>query len=203
MKIDNQDKILVNQFLELPIDRDEFDKLYIILLEVVEKIRPLFSIIDKLEMLERKDDNGDNYKKIEIKLEDNKSICMEFSIANLEIIDDEDNIYKELEINPKDKTICISLCENLENKYFVSKNITYHNENNIEFTKILAKSEYPKTDAFKELALKKWQYNGKGVSLDCFTELANINYINDIPLYSIYEYKNKKNHYHRSLSKNK
>ena len=131
MKIDNQDKILVNQFLELPIDRDEFDKLYIILLEVVEKIRPLFSIIDKLEILERKDDNGDNYKKIEIKLEDNKSICMEFSIANLEIIDDEDNIYKELEINPKDKTICISLCENLENKYFVSKNITYHNENNI------------------------------------------------------------------------
>ena len=171
MKINNNDKTLVNFFLELPIDRKEFDKLFTLILEFNE----LFNF-----------DKNYNFNKL-----------------NLEILDDKDDIYKQVRINLKDKTICIELCEILENKYFISKNITYHNENNIEFTKILAKSEYSKTDAFRELALKKWKYNGKDVSMKCFTELEKINYIKDIPIYSKEKYETKQNHYKRCLSKNK
>lgn len=171
MKITNQDKLLVTQFLELHIDREEFEILYTKLLNLVELI---------------------NFEK-----------KYNFNNLKLEIEDDNDNFYKQVKINLKDNIVCMELCEKIDNNYFISKKLTYYNDNYIEFTKILVKSEYSKSDKFTELTVKKQKYNGKGVSIKYFTELESINYIEDIPIYSVYDYNMKKCTYLKCLSKNK
>ena len=172
MKIKLSDKILINNFLNQTIDINEFNDLYILILEIVEIIN-------------------------------SKASHNKFNKFNLEILDAEDGIYKKIKINLKDKSVCIELCENLENKYFVAKSITFLNENNIEFTKRLVKTTYPQNNIFMELALKRWKYNGYGVSIKHFEEIDNIDYTKELPIYSISEYNEKIKHYTRCLSKNK
>ena len=172
MRIENRDKISINNFLRQPINREEFDELYILTLKLVELIN--------------------------LKISNTT-----FNKLDLEILDDKDGIYKQIKINLKDKFISIELCEPIKNEYFISKKIKYLNKNNIEFTKRLVKTTYPKNDIFRELALKKWRYNGEGISLKCFEELNSIDYIQELPIYSISEYKEKVKHYTKCLSKNK
>jgi len=172
MKLETEDKILATNFLKQQIEIEELEKLYTLILKILELIN------------------------INI-------ITPKFSKVKLEIEDDEDCIYKQIKINLEVKCIDIGLCKQLKNKYFIATHITYHNENNIELTKILVKSLYPKDEKFMELALKKWQYSIENKSIKDYKEIKNINYTKEIPIYSINEYKEKQEHYIKCLSKNK
>ena len=172
MKLETEDKILATNFLKHQIEIEELEKLYTLILKILELIN--INIINP-----------------------------KFSKVNLEIEDDEDCIYKQIKINLEEKCIDIGLCKQLKNKYFIATNITYHNENNIELTKILVKSLYPKDEKFMELALKKWQYSIENKSIKDYKKIKNINYTKEIPIYSINEYKEKQEHYIKCLSKNK
>lgn len=172
MKLETEDKILATNFLKQEMEREELEKLYTLILKILELIN------------------------IDI-------INPKFSKVNLEIEDDEDCIYKQIKINLEEKCINIGLCKQLKNKYFIATNITYYNENNIEITKILVKNSYPKDDKFMELALKKYKYSIENNIIKDYKEIENINYTKEIPIYSINEYKEKKEHYVKCLSKNK
>lgn len=168
-KKENNDKEMINLLLNSPIDKYEFENLYIELIEIVNLIN-----LEKITKLSK-------YNKF-----------------YTEILDDKDNLYKKITINLKERTISIDLCQLINTNYFIAKNITYYNKNNIQFCKKLVKQEH-----FIELALKKWKYNGQDVNNNCFKELEIIDYTKTIPCYSIYELRETENHYKRCLSKNK
>ena len=122
---------------------------------------------------------------------------------NIEITDDEDQIYKEIKINLPFRQISISLCQNITEKYFISTNITNYDQEEIQIIKTLVKTNFPNGKSFRELAIKKWQYNGEEEFIDKFKEIDSIDYTENIPCYSINEIKDSEKHYIKCLSKNK
>lgn len=122
---------------------------------------------------------------------------------NIEIPDDNDQIFKEVKIDIPTKNISISLCQNITEDYFISTNITYYNTQNIEITKKLVKTKFPNGKSFRELAIKKWQYNGEEEFMNQFKEIESIDYTENIPIYSINEIKDSEKHYIKCLSKNR
>lgn len=168
-KKENNDKEMITLLLNSPIDKYEFDNLYIELMNVVNIVN-----LDRINKLSK-------YNKF-----------------YTEILDDEDKLYKKVTINLEEKTISIDLCQTIDQNYFIAKNITYYNESDIQFCKKLVKQEN-----FIELAIKKWQYNGQGINIQCFKEIENVDYTKTIPCCSISELRDTKNHYKRCLTKNK
>lgn len=170
MKKEHKDKELTTYFLNNPINREEFDNLYMLVLKIVEMI---------------------NFKELATK----------FTNFYTEILDDEDKIYKKVTINLKTGTISIDLCQPINKDYFIAKNITFYNENNIQFCKKLVKIMNYNQNTFRELALKKWKYNGQGVSIKYFEEIETVDYTETIPFCSIYELRDTENLYKKCLSK--
>lgn len=172
MKKDQNEQKLINYFLENPINREEFNNLYILVLEILDII----------------------------KFKDTKTKITNF---NMEILHDKDKIHKEINVNLNDKTISISLCKNLTEEYFIATNITFSSESNIEFSKILVKTTFPKGKSFRELAAKKWQYNVQEQILKNFKEIEAIDYTENIQCCSINEIRESENTYIKCLSKNR
>lgn len=122
---------------------------------------------------------------------------------NIEITDDEDQIYKEIKINIPAKYISINLCRNVTEDYFISINITYCDNFDIEISKKLVKTNFPNGKSFRELAIKKWQCNIKGEIIDKFKEIESIDYTENIQCCSIDEIRESEKKYIKCLSKNK
>ena len=122
---------------------------------------------------------------------------------NIEITEDEDQIYKEIKINIPAKYISINLCQNITEDYFISTNITYYDIQNIEITKKLVKTKFPNGKSFRELAIKKWDYNGQEQFMNQFKEIESTDYTENIPIYSINEIRDSEKHYIKCLSKNR
>lgn len=119
---------------------------------------------------------------------------------NIELVEENDKIYKEININ--DKSISVTLCQNITNDYFIATNIMYNNDKNIEFSKKLVRTEYPRKNTFIELAMKKWQYNGMGLDINNFELTESNNYIETLPIYSYAKLTENNNIYIKCLSKN-
>lgn len=135
-----------------------------------------------------------------IDLKANKTRVKNFDI---EIIDDEDQIYKEIKVNLPFQQISISLCQNITENYFISTNITYYDQEEIQIIKTLVKTNFPNGKSFRDLAIKKWQCNIKGEIIDKFNEFDSIDYTENIRCCSINEIRDSEKKYIKCLSKNK
>ena len=132
-----------------------------------------------------------------------ENIDRKYANIIIEIANDDDKIYKKVIINPQNKSISINLCQNVNSKYFIAKNLTFYNEKDISFTKILVNKPYDYRNEYKELAIKRWKYNGEGIRLNNFEEITVEDYTKTIPIYSMTELKLTQEHYTKCLSKNK
>lgn len=114
------------------------------------------------------------------------------------IIDEKDGLYKEITVNLKNKSVVISSCQELKDDYFISKKLIYVNNNDIKYYETLVKKESPNS-IYREIVTKGWKYGEDYTAIKICSE----NYTEDIPVYSIQELRNSKNHYSKCLSKNK
>lgn len=165
-------KEIIEYFFNEPINTDEFNKIYSLIIEIMKTIN--FENIDK-----------------------------KYANIVIEIDNDDDKIYKKVIINPQNKSISINLCQTVSSKYFIAKNLTFYNERNITLTKKLVNKPYDYRNSYKELALKRWKYNGNGINLNNFEEITIEDYTKTIPIYSMTELKLIQEHYTKCLSKNK
>lgn len=125
-----------------------------------------------------------------------------FREFHTEITDDEDGIYKEITINLKDASVIISLCQELQDNYFIAKKLIHFINNGFEYYETLVKKELPNYN-YREIATKGWKF---GVNYELnytATKICSKDYTEDIPIYSIQELKKTESHYSRCLSKNK
>lgn len=121
----------------------------------------------------------------------------------MEIDDDKDGIYKQIQISPDDLNTYIEQCKDLNNGYCIYEKVVYWNECEIYFSRTLLKTNYPKNNEFIPLASKEWLYDG--LNLTPFKEIKNENYT-DFNLKYLQELeevqKERKKHYIKCLSKN-